>query len=420
MKKILIIEDSKVIVNLLKIKVDEYIGEDIELLIAINYKDAIQLINQYTRDIAVAIVDMNLPDTTEGKAVVLTNSHGIPTIIFSGAESRLHEKLMQLNNVLDFVSKNTPNSIDYAVSFANRIVRNCKYTVLVVDDSKLYRERFKKDLELLHLNIVTAKDGEEAYGIMQSNRYEIIMILTDYNMPKMDGIELISKLRQTYKKDSLSILAISSNDDVETLTNFIKAGADDYIHKPYSFDELSVRIGANLNTIELFKKANDLANKDFLTAAYNRRYFFKASSAIIAKNSRKELPVVVATIDIDKFKSINDTYGHDIGDIAIKEVIRVIKSCIRASDLLARFGGEEFCILLEDISLDDTKKLMEKIRVTFEKNELKVDDLIIKYTVSIGVAFKLRNNINEMIKISDEALYKAKEIGRNKVIINSK
>lgn len=418
MKYILIIEESKFIINLLTIKINEYFNSNIKVLIAHSYKDAVKYINQYTSEIAVAIVDIFLTDVMDGKAIVLTNSNNIPTIVFSDLEDKPHKKLINLENVLDFIPKNAPNSIEYVVSFAYRIIKNRDYTVLIVDDSKVYRVKFKNDLERLFLNVVTAEDGKEAYDIMLSNKYEIIMILTDYNMPKMDGIELVSKLRQTYKKDSLSILAISSNDDIETLTRFIKAGADDYIHKPYVFDELNVRISSNLNTIELFKKANDLANKDFLTGAYNRRYFFEASSAIVTKNNRKQKEIAVATIDIDKFKKINDTYGHDVGDVAIKEVIRVVKSCIRNSDLLARFGGEEFCILLEDISFKDTKKLFEKIRNKFELNNIKIDDNIsINYTVSIGVAYKISTNINEMLKISDEALYEAKNTGRNKVLI---
>ncbi|MEA1891258.1 MAG: diguanylate cyclase [Campylobacterota bacterium] len=422
MKKILLIDDSKVIINLLKIKIDEYFSEDIDILVALTYKEATKLIGEYSSDIGVAIVDMNLPDTKEGKAVVLTNSHNIPTIIFSGDEqSTMHSKLMQLHSVLDFISKNSTNSIDYAVGFANRMLRNSLYTALVVDDSKLYREKFRKDLERLKLNVLTAQDGQEAYELMkQMDKDKVVIVLTDYNMPKMDGIELVSKLRQEYKRDALSILAISSNDDMKTLTRFIKAGADDYIHKPYSLDELIVRVGSNLNTVELFKKSKDLANKDFLTGAYNRRYFFEISSSVIAKNYRKEQPIAIATIDIDKFKLINDKYGHDIGDIAIKEVIKVVHSCIRASDIFARFGGEEFCLLIEDISLENMKRLFEKIRVAFENNRVVIDDdVTIKYTVSIGVAYRVSKDINQMLKISDEALYEAKESGRNRVVIHS-
>lgn len=167
-----------------------------------------------------------------------------------------------------------------------------------------------------------------------------------------------------------------------------------------------------------FKKTKDLANKDYLTGAYNRRYFFEASEAIIDKNLRKDKDIAVATLDIDHFKNVNDTYGHDVGDIAIKEIVTVLNKSLRASDLVARFGGEEFCILIEDISKKDMKELFEKIRLNFEKNEIRFKEVVVKYTVSLGVAYGKSDDINEMLKISDNALYEAKDTGRNKVVIH--
>ena len=156
-----------------------------------------------------------------------------------------------------------------------------------------------------------------------------------------------------------------------------------------------------------------------MTGSYNRRYFFEASEAILDKNSRKEKEIVVATLDIDNFKNVNDTHGHDVGDVAIQEIAIVLSKHLRASDLVARFGGEEYSILLEDISIEDTRTLFEKIRFSFEENVIKINDLALKYTVSLGIAFGKSKDINEMLKISDEALYEAKETGRNKVVIRN-
>jgi len=160
-----------------------------------------------------------------------------------------------------------------------------------------------------------------------------------------------------------------------------------------------------------------MANKDFMTGAYNRRYFFDAGEAIFLKAKRKEKAVAVTMIDIDNFKNINDTYGHDIGDLAIKEIKRVLDKNLRASDLMARFGGEEFCIILEEISEEDVKKLFEKIRKEFEANVIDVDEVEIKYTVSFGIAYGLLGSLEEMVILSDNALYESKESGRNRVTL---
>ena len=422
MKKIVIIDDNKNLVAKLVEKLSlNHIFNDLEIIEVVTYCEASSYISKNSDIIELVIVSKVLPDATDGKAVMLASSNSIPSIILFDSydeDNKKDNKLLNINGVLKYFSKDDENYINKLIDFIHKKIRNSAYTALVVDDSKLYREKFKKDLQQLSLNVLVANDGQEALDIFNSKKYDISLLITDYNMPNMNGIELVEEVRKDYDNDELAIIAISVNAENEVLTKFIKVGANDYIHKPYSNEELSVRVNSNLNTLEMFEKISNLANRDFLTGAYNRRYFFEASSSIISKNFRKHEPVVFATIDIDKFKNINDTYGHDVGDIAIKETIKVLNSSMRDSDLLARFGGEEFCILLEDITMQDTENFFEKIRAKFEANELEINkDLTIKYTVSIGVNFKVSDDINEMIKNSDEALYEAKKTGRNKVVI---
>ena len=417
MKKILLIDDSQTILAALEQEISSTI-DDVEILLADSYTEANNIIRHNRDGIYVAVVDLNLPDCSEGKAVLLTSSHKIPTIILTGSDDKSIKTLMLKKDVLDFIKKDSNNSIKYVAEFIKKIIRNYDTTALVVDDSKLFRKSFRDDLEKLHINVLEANDGLEAIDILETTDKKISLILTDYNMPNMDGIELTSKLRKKYNKDTLAIIALSATDDDHALAEFIKAGANDFIRKPHSFEELNVRVHSNLDILDLFQKTKDLANRDYLTGSYNRRYFFEASEAIIDKNNRKNEDVVVATLDIDHFKNVNDTYGHDVGDIAIKEIVTILDKSMRTSDLVARFGGEEFCILLENISLEDTESLFEKIRLNFEENEIKLKDISLKYTVSLGVAYGKSDDINEMLKVSDNALYEAKDTGRNKVVIH--
>ena len=223
-----------------------------------------------------------------------------------------------------------------------------------------------------------------------------------------------------YGKDELSIIAISSSGDKSLIDDFLTFGANDFITKPFSLSEVRLRTMLNIESINLFEKISNMANRDFLTGSYNRRYFFESANAKFAKANRNSSALALATIDIDKFKNINDTYGHDVGDIAIKEIKKVLDRNLREYDLVARFGGEEFCILLEDITCKDLKNLFERIRVDFEKNIIKIDTLEFKYTVSTGIAYGVFDSLEEMLKISDEELYKSKENGRNQVNIKTK
>jgi len=425
MKNILVIDDNSELVDKLRYALSLYhIFSEVKIFEAKTYKEASTFISNNADSIEIAVVNTTLPDVTEGKAMMLVGSNNISSIALFNSfdnENKLHNKLITIKGVVKYFEKNNKLYIDKVIDFIHKTMRNSAYTALVVDDSLLYREKFKNDLQDLNLNVIVAKDGQEALDIFNSNKHDISLLITDYNMPKMDGIELVKTLRKTYTSDKLSIIAISIDTENKTLTKFIKVGANDYIHKPYSADELSVRVNSNINTLEMFEKISNLANRDFLTGAYNRRYFFETANAIIAKNYRKQTPIILATVDIDKFKNINDTYGHDIGDIAIKDVVKILDTYMRNSDLIARFGGEEFCILIEEITLEDAKNLFEKIRMKFETNKVVIsDELSIGFTVSIGVSYIIDNDISKMIKISDNALYEAKETGRNKVVIHDK
>ncbi len=415
MKKILIIDDCPTVLKAFETKI-VMLNRGIEILSATSYAKANEIIRQNRDSIYAAIVDLNLPDCKSGNAALLTNSHKIPTIVFTNVEDDSLKSLLSKKDILDYIKKDSPESIQYAVNFITRIIRNNETTAIIVDDSELSRKTFRADLEKLRINVVEACDSKEALELINNNELNISLVLIDYYMPNMDGVELTKILRKKYEKDSLSIIAISGTDDETILTKFIKAGANDYLSKPYKFEELNVRIHSNLDILELFKKTKDLANKDFLTGAYNRRYFFNVSPNIIKTNLKNGTEIALITLDIDYFKKINDKYGHAIGDKALKHVIAILNQTIKVPNIVTRFGGEEFCILIEDISYEDSKSLSEEIRVNFENSEIKIDKHIVKYTVSMGIAHGKIDDIDLALKASDNALYEAKDNGRNQVI----
>jgi len=159
------------------------------------------------------------------------------------------------------------------------------------------------------------------------------------------------------------------------------------------------------------------ANIDYMTGVHNRRYFFELGNMVFLKNERKNKPIAMAMLDIDFFKQINDTYGHDKGDAVIKNLCSILGANLRESDLMARFGGEEFCVLLDDITLDNATHLFEKIRRRIEANIIDIDESKIQYTVSIGIAYGIGKSLDDMIKRSDEALYTSKREGRNRITV---
>lgn len=185
-----------------------------------------------------------------------------------------------------------------------------------------------------------------------------------------------------------------------------------------TFSDITELENANEKLALNILKEKDKANRDFLTGSYNRRYFFDSGEQLFKKAVRNKENIAVAMLDIDKFKNINDTYGHDVGDIAIKEVARILNDNLRDYDLVARFGGEEFCILLENISIQKTQQLFENIRIAFENNIFEVNKDKISYKVSIGICYGIEKDLDTMVKKSDEGLYYCKNNGRNQIAIN--
>lgn len=414
MKKVLIVDDSQVMLALLKNEISHY--QNIDAYYAHSYQEAKELIDKHHGNFHVSILDYNLADAKRGEIIALADSHNIPVLVITSTEDPSIKEFILKKNILELIIKDGQASIKYTIKAVDRILKNYDTTVLLVDDSKLYRKNISKSLKKLNLNIIEASNGNEAIELI-SNNPDISLVITDYEMPYMDGLEMTFTLREKYQKDKLGIIAMSSAENQEVISNFLKYGANDFIHKPFTHNEIVTRINATLELLDLFQKMRDMANKDFLTGAYNRRFFFEIGQPIYQKALRKQRKLAVAMLDIDKFKNINDTYGHDVGDIAIKEVKRILDDNLRASDLMARFGGEEFCILLEDITPQNIEMLFEKIRKSFEKNIIRIDDLEINYTVSIGIYYGLADSLEEMIRLSDEALFEAKESGRNKIVI---
>ena len=170
--------------------------------------------------------------------------------------------------------------------------------------------------------------------------------------------------------------------------------------------------------LEHIAQVRYMAERDFLTRAYNRRYFFSAGAQLHALLTRRSQPFTVTMIDIDNFKVVNDTLGHEAGDAVLKQMAQLLADRFRASDIVARIGGEEFCVLVPDLTRDQAQLLFEDLRATFESTPVLFDGAPISYTVSIGLCSKLGLTLDEMLREADRMLYRSKSAGRNCVSLS--
>ena len=410
-EKILIVEDNKALSKLIAKKISQ--NTDFEVDVAHSLKEA-QIYLGKGNTYFLALLDLNLPDAPDGEVVDYIISKQIPSIVLTAnVDTKTRENILK-KDVIDYVYKGNMDDVNYIFTLIQRLSKNREYKVMVVDDSIPLRNDIKRMLSAQMYKVYTAAHGEEALVYLKDNP-DMKLILTDYNMPVIDGFELTKQIREEYSKVELSIIAITANSKDMISSKFLKIGANDFINKPFTKEELVCRVNNAIESLEYIETISDMANTDFLTGASNRRSFFKEIEAYMQKSQESGEKFAVAMLDIDHFKNVNDTFGHDAGDVAIKELVRLIKENIKGSDVVARFGGEEFCVLLKDIDKSSAVELFVRLRLKVAKNLLVINEKEIRYTVSMGITFDCDEGIDEMMNQADMALYNAKNGGRNRV-----
>jgi two-component system, cell cycle response regulator len=298
-------------------------------------------------------------------------------------------------------------------------VKTMAEMILVVDDSSIDTTVIKKLLD--DYTVMSAGSGDEMWHILKQEIPSIILL--DVIMPGEDGFEIAKKLSSIEKYSDIPIIFITSKDAGRDVEQGFDSGGVDYIKKPFNEIELRARIRS-----ALLKKRQELELRektitDPLTGIYNRRYFFEYLDKIIehARRNRRNR-FSIALLDIDHFKSINDTMGHQAGDYILKQIADFLKKSIRPYDLLARYGGEEFIILFKDCSKNESCDILMRIKDTIDRTVYRFHDAPIHTTFSSGISdideIDPGEAAEKLVSIADERLYLAKESGRNRIVID--
>ena len=409
MEKILIVEDNKVLATLIAKKIKETLKFEVD--IAYTLQEAKLFLKAYTYFLT--LLDLNLPDAPNGEVVDYVLSKKQRVIVLSGNIDKEFRKKILQKEIIDYVTKNGINDINYILHTIDRLHKNKKHKILLVDDSMVIRSHMKTMLENLFFQVITVAHGEEALAILE-NHTDVSLIITEYQMPVMNGLDLTFAIRKAYTKDDLSIIALSENQDDEISALFLKNGANDYIKKPFSKEEFSCRINNSIEALENLHLVTNHANRDFLTGLYNRRYFFLHMSEYIDTSIEK---YAVAMLNIDNFKKINDTYGYEVGDKVIIHLSEILSSRTNYRDMVSRFGGEEFCIVLKNVNRFSAQDILERLREEVEKSYIMINtSKEIRFTISIGFAMNSEDSLEDTIDQADMRLHKAKQEGKNRVI----
>lgn len=301
--------------------------------------------------------------------------------------------------------------------------------ILIVEDQSFEAEKCSETLEKEGHMVSIATNGMEAMEFITQYKFDLIII--SLNMAEEDGLRLVSHLRSNERTRSLPILMVGSNEDMQRIARGLEIGAHDYIVRPIDRNELKARIKTQIRRKRFQEKlkANyevslSMALTDTLTGLFNRRYLNVHLEKLLEQSGEQRKPLAVLMFDIDHFKSVNDTYGHAVGDEVLKVFSERLKSRLRSFDILARTGGEEFVAVLVDIGIEKACHIAERLRrgIASDPVPASVKDGELSITTSIGGAYIGTDvvSVDEALERADKLLYEAKESGRNRVVFEGK
>lgn len=304
-----------------------------------------------------------------------------------------------------------------------------KANILYIEDSEVQGAITKKALESSGYEVTWVLDGMSVFRVAKTQHIDVILL--DLILPDMDGNKVCSWLKQDEATKGIPIIMLTAMDSIAQKVQGLEAGADDYLAKPYDEIELSARVYAALRTKFLrdelshkneelkamLKKVEALSITDPLTGLFNRRRFEDVLEPEFRRAVRYKSPLSCMMMDIDHFKSVNDTYGHSVGDTVIKDIALIIQQSVREVDTASRWGGEEFIVLTpmtpKAVALPPAHRILAAVA---EKVFAGMGDK--KVTISIGIADLSSPGIDsaeKLVQAADEALYEAKKKGRNRI-----
>ncbi len=303
-----------------------------------------------------------------------------------------------------------------------QLVENKKRKVLVVDDDDTNRMLVSKALEFEGYQVSQAESGAEGLKVIQE--WQPHLVLLDVNMPGLNGLETLAKLRA--RDEYVSVMFVSANSRTEDVIRGLDSGADDYVCKPFEVLELLARVRSQLRIKDLhdsLKRANDrlkeLVDIDDLTGLFNMRSLYKRLDFELDRARRYDRSVVVIMMDLDHFKRVNDQNDHLFGSFVLTQVGRMVRDNIRKVDFAARYGGDEFLVVLTEINREGAETFANRLRDRISKATFKNEFYSIELTASLGLAIANPNeqdvDARSLVRYADRALYLAKENGRNRV-----
>lgn len=301
-----------------------------------------------------------------------------------------------------------------------------KMRILIAEDDKISRRVLEASLSEWGYDVTAVADGNEALALLRGENAPRLVVL-DWMMPGLEGVEVCAKIRERSQQPYVYVLLLSARNEKQDMLAGLKAGADDYLTKPFDTQELRARIFAGERILrlqdELIGTQEALqfqATHDALTGLLNRGAILRDVMRELTRARREHISAGVILVDIDHFKAVNDEYGHLTGDAILQGVALRMSGLLRAYDSIGRYGGEEFLVLAPSSDAEGAMQFAERLRAGVESTTYETDAGSLQLTLSLGVAVSNPEdapNTQALLKTADAALYRAKETGRNRIVL---
>lgn len=296
--------------------------------------------------------------------------------------------------------------------------------ILVAEDDAVSRRLLEAILKQWGHEVIVVEDGRAAWEALANPDAPRLVIL-DWMMPELDGLEVCKRVRQSAVGRFTYVIILTARDRKADIVAALEAGADDYLMKPYDRGELRARVGVGVRMIRAYealeeanKRLDEAAHTDYLTGLYNRRALMERFAQELDRATREATSIAALMADVDRFKQINDTYGHSAGDQVLIETAARLRRACRSYDVIGRYGGEEFLVVVVHTPEDVTGALAERLRRAMGDKPIDANGHSIVATLSMGGVWASpgeRRDVDAFVKAADAMLYRAKERGRNRL-----
>jgi diguanylate cyclase (GGDEF)-like protein len=347
------------------------------------------------------LVQSGLPILGLGHSVVV-HGHG------------LIQTSIDIPNRIDVIDRDSPAGLFRVLDFVGRIRDNRRHNVLVLYPETDERDRLLQLLRIYRFGVQVVSSISEAMRLLDERRDFRIAIVGSH-IGAMNGQEVIRCLRSSHDHESLAILGLSEMGDWSTAQSYLKSGANDFLIVPFPVEEFYCRVINIVRSVDMIDRLTNAATRDHLTGMHNRRFLFDVGGKLFASMQRGQISLSAGMVDIDHFKAINDTFGHEAGNMVLRRIADILGKRFRKTDVIARIGGEEFAILMVNMSEEGMRECFEGLRQRVAAEPILYNGIPIQVTASFGVTNLPADSLQELLDNVDKLLYLAKNSGRNRV-----